>query len=165
MSGYGQIWHYGVEDSPSAADQQALESFVKAGGSVFLTGDWGGNLSFDNLADQGVINAFVPTGPVSIPGDADPSKDLAVNSTVIDNAAHTPDILTVFTGSYVGGLTGVPSANVFISDTNGDAAGALWESLGSGHGRLAVIMDINGHRQTTRMQRRCQRLPRIWRTS
>jgi hypothetical protein len=143
ISGYGQIWHYGIEDSPSTADQQTLESFVKAGGSVFLTGEWGNTSNWDNQADEDIINALVPTGPVSMPGDIDPGLDLAVNSTVIDNAAHTPNTLTTFTGSAVGGMTGVPAANIFVYDTDGDAAAALWDNLGSGHGRLAIVMDIN----------------------
>lgn len=143
ISGYGQIWHYGVADSPSAADQQALESFVDAGGSVFLTGDWGGTSNWDNLADEDIIDTLVPTGPVSMPGETDPGLDLAVNPTAIDNAAQTPNTLTTFTGRDVGGMTGVPSANDLISDADGNAAGALWDNLGSSHGRLAVIMDIN----------------------
>ena len=40
-------------------------------------------------------------------------------------------------------MTGVPAANVFVSDSNGDAAAALWDNLGSGKGRLAILMDIN----------------------
>lgn len=143
ISPYGQIWHYGIEDSPSAADEQTLESFVRSGGSLFLTGEWGDSTNWDNQADQDLINALVPTGSISMPGDDDPGIALPVNPTVIDNAGQAPNALTTWTGSAVGGMTGVPAANVFVSDSNGDAAAALWDNLGSGKGRLAILMDIN----------------------
>jgi Cutinase len=150
LSAYGQIWHYGIEDSPSSADQQTLESFVKAGGSVFLTGEWGGTVQnlWDDQADEDIINALVPTGAVSMPDDEDPGIALPVNPTVIDQAAQIPNALTTWTGSDVGGMTGVPAANTFITDADGDAAGALWDNLGTGHGRLAIIMDINWPQNT-----------------
>ncbi len=145
LSAYGQIWHYGILDSPSAADEETLESFVRAGGSVFLTGEWGGTVlnNFDDQSDQDIINALVPTGPVTMPDDEDPGIALPVNSTVIDQASLIPNVLTTWTGSDVGGITGVPAANTLVSDADGDAAGALWDNLGTGHGRLAILMDIN----------------------
>ena len=145
LSPYGQIWHYGILDSPSPADEQALETFVRAGGSVFLTGEWGGTVqnNFDDQADQDIINALVTTGPVAMPDDEDSGSGLLVNPTVIDQAAQTPNSLTTWTGDDVGGITGVPAANVFVSDSNGAAAGALWDNLGAGQGRLAILMDVN----------------------
>jgi len=145
LSDYGQIWHYGVLDSPSPADEQTLESFVQAGGSLYLTGEWGGTVlnNFDDQSDQDIINALVPSGPVTMPDDEDPGIALPVNPAVIDQAAQTPNVLTTWTGSDVGGITGVPAANTFVSDANGDAAGALWDNLGTGGGRLAILMDIN----------------------
>lgn len=145
LSDYGQIWHYGVLDSPSPADEQTLESFVQAGGSLYLTGEWGGTVlnNFDDQSDQDIINALVPSGPVTMPDDEDPGIALPVNPAVIDQAAQTPNVLTAWTGSDVGGITGVPAANTFVSDANGDAAGALWDNLGTGGGRLAILMDIN----------------------
>jgi hypothetical protein len=145
LSPYGQIWHYGILDSPSPADEQALESFVQAGGSLFLTGEWGGTVlnNWNDQADLDIINALVSTGPVAMPDDEDGGGGLPVNPTVIDQAAQTPNVLTTWTGSAVGGITGVPAANTFVSDSNGDAAGALWDNLGAGKGRLAILMDIN----------------------
>jgi hypothetical protein len=143
LSSYGQIWHYGIEDAPSATDEQTLESFVQAGGSVFLTGEWGDASNWDNQADADIINALVPTGPVSVANDTDLGAGLPVNPTVIDGAAQTPNGLTTWTGSDVGGLTGVPAANTFVTNSYGDATGALWDNLGTGDGRLAVLMDIN----------------------
>ena len=110
ISPYGQIWHYGIEDSPSAADEQTLESFVRSGGSLFLTCEWGDSTNWDNQADQDLINALVPTGSISMPGDDDPGIALPVNPTVIDNAGQAPNALTTWTGSAVGGMTGVPAA-------------------------------------------------------
>ena len=67
LSGYGQIWHYGI-DTPSAADQQALIAFAKSGRGLYLTGEWP-CCEDENRADSNIINSLVVTvGGIGVGG-------------------------------------------------------------------------------------------------
>jgi hypothetical protein len=146
LSGYGQIWHYGV-DPISATDQSSLENFLTNGGSVYLTGEWG-NGGFGQQEDLSIINDVVPS-PIAITDDSSGTGQIAlpINPAALDGFASTPNTLTTWTGVDVGGLnggdlTGVSSQNVIAFNQQGDAAGALWD-VGAAGGRLAILMDVN----------------------
>jgi hypothetical protein len=145
LSPYGQIWFYGI-DPISPTDESTLETFVRLGGSVFLTGEWGDATHWNNQSIQDILTALLPT-PVSVSGDDDSTGPLTVNTSVLDNVAFAPNTLTTWTPNRVGGLTGVAPSNDLIDNSSGNSSGAVWE-VGQAGGRLAVLMDMNWAQST-----------------
>jgi hypothetical protein len=139
ISSYGQIWYYGI-DPISTADEQTLEQFVEAGGSVFFSGEWGDTTDWDNQNVQDLLTVLVPTATVS--GDDDYTAPLSVNSSAIDNLALSPNGLTTWTPNREGAISGVASNNVLFADSNDNASAAAWQ-IGNSDGRLVIFMDIN----------------------
>ena len=140
ISSYGQIWYYGV-DPINAMDELTLENFVRMGGSIFISGEWGYATQWNNQGVQDIVGTLISTS-ISVSGDDDQTTPLSVNTTAIDNFSAASNALTTWTPSREGALTGVAPANVIAVDSNGNASGALWE-VGNSGGRLAVMMDIN----------------------
>jgi V8-like Glu-specific endopeptidase len=153
LTPYGQIWHYGI-DVPSSADQQALISFAKAGGSIFLTGERPCCES-ENQADSNIINSLVVTvGGITVGGlgDVGSCSDVAsVNTGVIDSVAARPNALTTWKPVCPGGMANVNPNNVFASGSDGTPVGAVWDDNDViGGGRLAILMDVNWAQNTFR---------------
>ena len=139
LSHYGQIWWDGTENL-SLTDEHTLESFVRAGGSVYIDGDYGLEDQFDNQSVLDIVQALVsPSISVSgISGGADP---IQVNTGVVDGLAVTPNPLTTWSPNNEGTLTGVATPNTMFPEGFG-ASGAAWD-VGSSGGRLAVLMSVN----------------------
>jgi hypothetical protein len=146
---YQAIWF--IDTSPlSGTEETELEAFVNAGRGLFLTGERACCTPLDD-ADGAVIDALVAAGGVQVggPTDADdPTAPNAINTSVIDNLAFSPNVLTSWTPDEPGSISGVASENVLTSTGFGGqsaATGAAWDgsSFTSGRGRLAILMDIN----------------------
>ena len=132
---YGQIWFYGYYP-PNPTDYASLEAYVKDGGGLFLSGEWGPVDMFANAGVQAVVQATVSLS-ISVSGDAF-NAVVPVNTNAIDHVATSPNNLTTWTPSQEGSLANVAPGNVLFAGTDGD--GAVWNA---GGGRLAVLMDIN----------------------
>ncbi len=139
LSGYGQIWWDGTQDL-SLHDERTLESFVQAGGSVYVNGDYGAAGLFDNQSVLDIVQALVSSS-ISVSGISGGTNPLSVNPSVIDGVAVTPNALTTWTPNDEGTLTGVAAPNTLFPEGYG-ASGAVWD-VGQSGGRLAVLMDPN----------------------
>jgi hypothetical protein len=137
LSRYGQVWHIGYEATGS--DGTRLVDFVRAGGSVLLSGEWGGAGAFDNANVASILTSL--TGlPIAVTGVDDCSYlALPVNQGALDGAGSSPNLLSTWDNACAGSLSGVPEANTLVHGTGG-AAGAVFEA---GSGRIAVLMDSN----------------------
>jgi hypothetical protein len=147
---YRAIWYVSTEPLSLTA-QSALETFVRFGGAVYLTGGGAGPCCGDlNSADQTVIDSLVSGGGVQVgdQGYADTGNaPEAVNASAIDDVALTPNVLSTWTPSAPGGMSGVSSPDELTSTTFSEQSaptGAAWDrsSMVGGQGRLAILMDI-----------------------
>jgi hypothetical protein len=146
LSSYGQVWHYGLE-VPTTQEQAALAAFARAGGSLFLTGEWNGCCSKPSVNDavKGIFDQLVVTvGGLSFGPD---SLDvLPVNPAAIGSAATTPKLLTTLKGVHAGSIdmSNLSPSSALFRDGASHATAALWdESSVVGGGRLAIVMDVN----------------------
>ncbi|GAA1035735.1 hypothetical protein GCM10009557_44500 [Virgisporangium ochraceum] len=150
LSGYGQIWHLSVTPLP-AADLDRLAAYVKAGGSVYLTGERP-CCEGVNAAATTLVKSVVPgAADVQIGNLGDPFYEtgpVPVNTAAVDGIGQRPFALSTWTVSAPGGMSGVAGANVFASGPGPDGASvpvaAVWgPDQVTGRGRVAVLMDIN----------------------
>jgi hypothetical protein len=149
LNQYDAIWS--VDDNPlTSTEQSELEAFVDAGHGVYLTGDHPATVSPD-ASDTSVIDALVAGGAVTAggQGDADaPASPNAVNASLPDELSIVPNQLTAWTPRQPGGMSGVDASNIVSSTAFTGVAtptGAAWDGsdMAGGHGRLAILMDIN----------------------
>ena len=138
LSGYGQIWWDGTQDL-STHDEHTLESFVKAGGSVYINGDYGVEGLFDNQSVLDIVQALVSPS-ISVSGIDGGPNPIAVNGSAIDGIAAAPNPLTTWSPNDEGTLTGVAAPNTLFPEGYG-ASGAVWD-VGQSGGRLAVLMSV-----------------------
>ena len=75
-------------------------------------------------------------------GDVDDTTPLTINPSAIDGFASDPNVLTSWSPSRVGALSGVAPDDVLFADSYGNASGAAW-NIGNLGGRFVVLMDIN----------------------
>jgi hypothetical protein len=150
LTGYSAVWF--VNTGPLGSHQvDELESYVRTGHGLYLTGESEGCCDALDNSDSSVIDALVTGGGIQagVPGGADdPSAPNIINTSAIDDAAVNPNVLTGWTPDGPGGITGVASDNVLTSTTfsgQPTTTGAVWDgsSITGGLGRLAVLMNIN----------------------
>jgi hypothetical protein len=148
LTPYGQVWVYG--SSPvSPTDASTLVSYVTAGGSVLMSGDYvgccglgGGDL---DSAVATVFNSLVSTvGGIQFGTSTD--NTMPINPGAIDAAATSPNALTSFTGADVGYFdqSNINPQNILARDSAGHGIIGLWDQVDmQASGRLAIVMDIN----------------------
>jgi hypothetical protein len=146
ISGYAEIWHYGI-DVPSESDQQTLISFAKSGRGVFLTGERP-CCETENGADATIINSLiVSVGGIGVGGLGDIgscSDNETINQTAVGNVATYPNALTTWHPECPGGLSNVTASNAFARGPDGTPVAAVWGSGDViGGGKLAILMDVN----------------------
>jgi len=146
LSGYEEIWHYGI-DVPSDADQQALISFARSGHGVFLTGERP-CCEGENLADANIVNSLVVTvGGVGVGGIGDIGScfdNETINIDATGNVATYPNTLTTWHPACPGGISNIAERNVFASAPDGTPVAAVWGPDDVvGGGKLVLLMDVN----------------------
>jgi hypothetical protein len=139
ISQYGQVWWDGTQNL-SQVDEHTLESFVHAGGSVYINGEYGEADLFDNQSVLDIVQDLVSPS-ISVSGIDGGTNPLSANPNVVDGVAGTPNPLTTWTPNGEGTLTGVATSNTLFPEGYG-ASGAVWD-VGKSGGRLAVLMDVN----------------------
>jgi hypothetical protein len=155
LNQYRAIWYLDAPDTPdteplSTSEESELEAYVNSGHGLYLTGEPDDCCEGLNTADTAIINALVTGGGVQAGGQGDANDGTApesVNGSAIDNVAQTPNTLTSWTPDGPGGMAGV-TPNALTSTYFGDQltpTGAVWDGsdMTSGHGRLAILMNIN----------------------
>jgi hypothetical protein len=154
LSSFGEVWR--VDDTaPTAAEQTQLVDFANSGKGVFLTGEnftfFSGDGSL-NAADQAMVNSIVTGGGITVGGEdvccAGQTIAYPVNATVVGNLATQPHILTDWTATYPGTISGMPGSSVFAyyqeTETTTQTVAAAWDRPSTnGKGRLVLLMDIN----------------------
>ena len=148
LSGYGQIWWDGTQNL-SPHDERTLESFVEAGGSVYINGNYGVGGLFDNQSVLDITQALVSSS-ISVSGIDGGPNPIPVNATVNDEVATAPNPLTTWSPSDEGTLTGVATPNTLFPEGYG-ASGAVWD-VGQSGGRLAVLMSVEWAESTDDVQ-------------
>jgi len=150
LTQYKAVWFINT-DPLISSEEHELESFVKSGHGVYLTGEPDNCCSLLNSSDSSVINSLVTDGPVEAGGQGpanSPGAPNTVNGSAIDDAALNPNALTGWTPNSPGGMAGVAASNVLTSTifgTQQTPTGALWDgsTITGGVGRLAILMNIN----------------------
>jgi hypothetical protein len=155
LTPYAQVWWMGEwvsgpgEVPLDKANRDLLVSYVKQGGSLFLTGEWG-CCPLMNAGVTDIINSVVPTTDtvLTVGGDT-PAVVAPVYAGAPGALATYPHLLDSWTGNGVGHLLNVPRRNRFVtSEPNGDGLvfAAAWDNHEvTGGGRLVVMMDMNWH--------------------
>jgi hypothetical protein len=150
LTPYKSVWFVNT-DGLGPSPEHELESYVESGHGLFLTGEPDDCCGALNDTDSSILDAVVTGGGVTAgeQGPADlPNAANAVNASAIDNVATFPNDLTGWTPDGPGGMAGVSPANVLTStDFAGQSkpTGAIWDgsSITGGHGRVAILMNIN----------------------
>jgi len=149
ISSYGSIWFIDDDDAVSADDASRLEEFVNTGGGLYLTGERPTICCETlNANDQAIIDSLVVGGGIGVGGTADAVSFDNSEPFSASGVATTPNMLTTWTPSAPGAITGVKASNVLTSTAFPSGTlptGAAWDgsSLVGGAGRLAILMDIN----------------------
>jgi hypothetical protein len=152
LSSYGQVWW--VDTSPpTSAEETQLINFAESGKGVFLTGENDGCCSSLNAGDQSMVNSIVTGAGITVGGQsvccAGTPVAYNVNSSVVGNLATQPHIVTSWTATLPGGISGMPDSSVFAYYQPGDLStrqdvAAAWDPSSTvGSGRLVIFMDIN----------------------
>jgi hypothetical protein len=151
---YGQVWWYGYRpaiDLPGS-DESELVGYAKAGGSLYLTGEWNGccEAQTTDSAVESMFNSLVLT----VGGIGFGANDVAhfpINYSAIDRVALQPDRLTGFYGNLAGSLAheNLGESNFVVTNSAGDGVVGVWNSSEViGDGRLAIVMDVNWPQNT-----------------
>jgi hypothetical protein len=152
LSNFGQVWWVDT-NPPTSAEQTQLISFAESGKGVFLTGENDGCCSSLNAGDQSMVNSIVTGSGITVGGQnvccAGTPVAYTVNSSVVGNLATQPHIVTSWTATFPGGISGMPDSSLFAYYQPGDLStrqdvAAAWDRSSTvGSGRLVVFMDIN----------------------
>ena len=150
LSSYGQVWEYGVRDITTTAEEQELISYVKDGGSLFLSGEWSGccGTPTNDAAAAYIFDSLVITvGGLQLGPDNDSGSGTDdVNTSAIDGLATTPNRLSTFRGADVGSIspTNIDQSHFVFEDAAGDGTVGAWDPQDvTGGGRLVIVMDTN----------------------
>ncbi len=153
LPSYKSVWTMRVYTSFSTSEQEALESYVRAGGSLLLTGEIKGSFGCCQAADQSdqeiaravLTNQEVQVGEPAFVGAE--GEALQFNPNAKDAITTNPNVLHEFPALSPGGISGIGpmgSPNVLASDGHTATAAVFDESdMVSRRGRLVIYMDSN----------------------
>jgi hypothetical protein len=147
LSQYGQVWWYGI-DALTDSQQAALTDYARAGGSLYLTGEWFGccNSPTNDEIVANIFNGLVVTVGGLQFGPDSPSNTVDVNSAALQGADEIPNALSTFTGGALGSMStsNIGDDHFLATDSNGNGTIGLWDNTDVvGGGRLAIVMDVN----------------------
>lgn len=141
LTGFDQVWHIDTE-ALSGDHEERLSTFIKNGGGVYLTGEWGCCSVTDTSVR--IINDVTLDPDVSFGGTA--GTDLITLSTDGPAALRTtPNMLTSIKTTAAGFLHGVEPTNIvgYGGSPDQTVVGAWGPADVTGAGRVVVVMDIN----------------------
>jgi hypothetical protein len=146
LDGYTSIWYIEAYSGLSAEDQARLASYIRAGGSVYLTGE---RPCCEVLNDgvEAVLHSVLKDQDIRIGGLGDIDGPFTFHPSVTDHVASFPNLLVDFVPDSPGGMAGIvdiSSHNVFASNGT-TAVGGVWPEgdMQTGQGRVALLMDID----------------------
>jgi lysophospholipase L1-like esterase len=144
---YKAIWYIEAVDALTTSQESKLESFVRSGKSLYLTGERP-CCEAVNESDQTVVDALVSGGGVGVGGvgDVDESDTPEpLNMGAASQITRSPYMVSDWTPSEPGGLSGVTGKNIVATAPDGTPTMAAWGNgqMKNGKGRLVIGMDIN----------------------
>jgi hypothetical protein len=148
LSSYKSVWITVVHEGLRGNEEQQLESYVKGGGRLYLTGERPCCKAI-NESDQRIARAVLGNQGIVIGNGSEPRNDEAgsFNPDAKDGVTQTPHRLGKFLGSWPGALTGADeiSTGHVLATNEGLAVGAVFDEsdMKNGRGRLAVYMDVD----------------------
>jgi len=145
LSSFDSVWGVSAFDPLSATEQSNLASFLSAGGGLYLTGERPCCETL-NASLTTFVNSVVLGGGIQIGGLGDQGNLAAVNSSVVGNLAAAPNLVSTWTPSASGGITGLNADNIFAtSNSTSTAIAGAWDmsDLVNNSGRMVVMMDVN----------------------
>lgn len=146
LGSYSQVWWYGI-GSLSDADVQALVSYAKSGGGLYLTGEWQ-SCFCNNDTVTTIFNSLVVTvGGLQFGPDMSSGFDQPiVNRQALGDADSSPNVLETYLTNAVGTISSANIAGDHFLFTDGSGFGTvgLWDNSNVvGGGRLVINMDVN----------------------
>ena len=147
LSGFGAIWHVDAFVPLTAAEQQRLQDFVRAGRGLYMTGERPCCEPL-NQSVQAIVNGLVSGPDVQIGGLGDHAGVAAFNPDAAGAITATPNVLTTWNPSVSGGVGGIgplPDSNVLATSSGGVPVAGVWDcrDMQDGRGRVVVLMDVN----------------------
>lgn len=139
LSGYQQVWDIDT-DAWSQTEQDRVHDYVAAGGSLYLTGEWG-CCSVDS-STIALINSLVPGQTVAHAGWQG-TDSWTIASDAPFGLATTPNAVTYLQTASPGALSGVLPGHVVAGTADASVFSAWGPSDVQGGGRIAVVMDVN----------------------
>jgi len=140
LSTFAAAWHVALDAPLTAAEQQRLVAFVRAGGGLHLAGE-GTALE---AAHEALVNGLVLGGGVrvGVPQGGDAWSPLAYAPDAVGGLGRLPHPLSLVMDFITGGkaLGGVAHPNVFIEGASAQVFAAVWSgpALLGGRGRLSL---------------------------
>lgn len=147
LDGYRSIWWADALEGPTASEVDALAAYVRAGGGLYLSGEWDafdGSFNALNGANTTLLRALLTDKDVTAGGVGDVTDPYSFVEDAVISVARVPNALTVFNPARAGGISGVNARNVFLR-TNATTVGAAWDGqdMTAGRGRVVLVMDVN----------------------
>jgi len=149
LSSYKSVWTTRVNESFSPSEEEALESYVKAGGRLYLTGEHPLCCEAINQSDQRIARALLKDQEVQV-GGGEEFRELTggqYNPEAKDGVTQGPHELKEFLGDAPGAITGVDElgAGHALAFKEGRPVGAVFDEadMQNGLGRLIIYMDVN----------------------
>ena len=146
LSSYSSVWSILAYQGLTAAEQEALEHYVKGGGKLYLTGERPCCEELD-LSDQAILRSVLTNEAVVVGQLGDLYGSFNFNPDAEDGISVDPNHLTEFPVEDPGGIAGIGSIEEpNVLGSNGETAvGGVFDEgdMKSGKGRVVLYMDID----------------------
>jgi hypothetical protein len=146
LTAYKAVWVLNVGISLFSAEEAALENYVKAGGRLYLTGE-NDCCEEINRSDQNIARAVLKDEAVTVGGYKKLNGAGQFNPLAKDAVTRSPHELSHFLAVAPGQISSVDTLGEghALAYSEEAATGAVFDEtdMKSGHGRLAIYMDIN----------------------
>ena len=139
LSGYQQVWDIDT-DAWSQPEQDRVHNYVAAGGSLYLTGEWG-CCSVDS-STIALINSLV-SGQTVAHARSQGANTWAIASDAPFGLATTPHAVTYLQTASAGALSGVLPGHVVAGTEDASVFSAWGPDDVPGRGRIVAVMDVN----------------------
>jgi hypothetical protein len=155
LAPYDTIWHVGASAAVSSTDLAKLDSFIKSGRGVHMTGERDACCA-QLIQSIDTLVALTVSGGASITvgGAGDGTGPFVFNSTATGSVTTLPNALSSWNASVPGRITGVAGNTILAIGQGGAVVGAVFNSnnLIGGKGRLTVLMDSNWFSNSGRIE-------------
>ena len=154
ISSYQSVWYIEAYEGLTADEVTRLVAYARAGGHLYLTGERPCCEQL-NASVQQVLDGTLVDQDVQVGGMGDIGGPFAFNADVTDYVSTVPNLLVDFLPDSPGGLDGIGGINHrnVLASSATTAVGAVWseQDMQTGHGRIAMLMDIDWLQDPSRL--------------